>query len=74
MSRGIGKFGLVGFGHVVIITAVIVERRSQAEVARNYGVSEGWVSKWALLSDTEPLTSSALSSRWAASSPVVPQW
>jgi transposase InsO family protein len=29
----------------LIITAVIVEGRSQAEVARDYGVSEGWVSK-----------------------------
>lgn len=29
----------------LIITAVIVENRSQAEVARDYGVSEGWVSK-----------------------------
>ena len=29
----------------LIITAVIVEGRSQAEVARDYGVSKGWVSK-----------------------------
>lgn len=29
----------------LIITAVIVEGRSQAEVARAYGVSAGWVSK-----------------------------
>jgi transposase InsO family protein len=29
----------------LVITAVIVEGRSQAEVARTYGVSEGWVSK-----------------------------
>ena len=29
----------------LIITAVIVEGRSQAEVARAYGVSKGWVSK-----------------------------
>jgi transposase InsO family protein len=29
----------------VIITAVVVEGRSQAEVAREYGVSPGWVSK-----------------------------
>ncbi len=29
----------------VVITAVIVEGRSQAEVARAYGVSKGWVSK-----------------------------
>lgn len=29
----------------VVITAVVVEGRSQAEVARAYGVSKGWVSK-----------------------------
>jgi transposase InsO family protein len=29
----------------LIITAVVVEQRAQAEVARAYGVSEGWVSK-----------------------------
>jgi transposase InsO family protein len=29
----------------LVITAVVVERRTQAEVARTYGVSEGWVSK-----------------------------
>jgi transposase InsO family protein len=29
----------------LIITAVILEGRSQAEVAREYGVSKGWVSK-----------------------------
>lgn len=29
----------------LIITAVVVEGRSQAEVARDYGVSAGWVSK-----------------------------
>ena len=29
----------------LVITAVIVEGRSQAEVARSYGVSPGWVSK-----------------------------
>jgi len=29
----------------LIITAVVVEGRSQAEVARAYGVSKGWVSK-----------------------------
>uniref|UniRef100_UPI0007C736FF IS481 family transposase n=1 Tax=Nonomuraea sp. SBT364 TaxID=1580530 RepID=UPI0007C736FF len=29
----------------VVITAVVVEGRSQAEVARTYGVSKGWVSK-----------------------------
>jgi transposase InsO family protein len=29
----------------LVITAVIVEGRTQAEVARTYGVSEGWVSK-----------------------------
>jgi transposase InsO family protein len=29
----------------LVITAVVLEGRSQAEVARAYGVSEGWVSK-----------------------------
>ncbi|MER6951917.1 helix-turn-helix domain-containing protein [Nonomuraea sp. NPDC000554] len=29
----------------VVITAMVVEGRSQAEVARSYGVSKGWVSK-----------------------------
>ena len=29
----------------LVITAVVVEHRTQAEVARAYGVSEGWVSK-----------------------------
>lgn len=48
MSRVIGNFVVVGLGHVearLIITAVIVEGRSQAEVARSYGISKGWVSK-----------------------------
>ena len=29
----------------LVITAVVVEGRKQAEVARSYGVSLGWVSK-----------------------------
>ena len=29
----------------LVITAVVLEGRSQAEVARTYGVSKGWVSK-----------------------------
>ena len=29
----------------LVITAVVVEGRSQSEVARAYGVSKGWVSK-----------------------------
>ncbi len=29
----------------LVITAVVVEGRTQSEVARSYGVSEGWVSK-----------------------------
>ena len=29
----------------LVITAVVVEGRKQAEVARSYGVSHGWVSK-----------------------------
>ena len=29
----------------LVITAVVTEGRSQADVARTYGVSKGWVSK-----------------------------
>src|SRR5260370_26086700 len=29
----------------LVITAVVTERRSQGEVARAYGVSQGWVSR-----------------------------
>ncbi|HUB41205.1 MAG TPA: helix-turn-helix domain-containing protein, partial [Streptosporangiaceae bacterium] len=29
----------------LVITAVVVEGRSQGEVARSYGVSQGWVSR-----------------------------
>ena len=29
----------------LVITAVVVEGRSQGEVARAYGVSQGWVSR-----------------------------
>jgi transposase len=29
----------------LVITAVVVEGRSQGEAARAYGVSQGWVSK-----------------------------
>ncbi len=29
----------------LVITAVIIEGRTQAEVAATYGVSNGWVSK-----------------------------
>lgn len=29
----------------LVITAVIVEGRSQSEVAREYGVSQGWISR-----------------------------
>lgn len=29
----------------LVITAVVIEGRTQAEVAREYGVSKGWVSK-----------------------------
>ncbi|KQH76235.1 hypothetical protein AO501_09480 [Mycobacterium gordonae] len=30
---------------LLVITAVVVEGRSQSEVAREYGVSQGWISK-----------------------------
>jgi transposase len=29
----------------LVITAVVLEGRAQGEVAREYGVSKGWVSK-----------------------------
>lgn len=29
----------------LVITAVVVEGRSQSEVAREYGVSQGWISR-----------------------------
>ena len=29
----------------LVITAVVIEGRTQSEVARTYGVSKGWVSK-----------------------------
>ncbi len=29
----------------LVITAVVIEGRTQAEVARSYGISESWVSK-----------------------------
>ena len=29
----------------LVITAVVIEGRSQSEVARDYGVSQGWISK-----------------------------
>jgi hypothetical protein len=29
----------------VVITAVVLEGRSQSEVARDYGVSQGWISR-----------------------------
>ena len=41
MSRVIGK-GCLGVSKArLIITAVVLEGRSQAQVARDYGVSEG---------------------------------
>jgi transposase len=36
----------------LVITAVVVEGRSQREVARAYGVSQGWVSR--LVAGTRP--------------------
>jgi transposase-like protein len=29
----------------LVITAVVIEGRSQSEVAREYGVSQGWISR-----------------------------
>ena len=49
----------------LVITAVVVEGRSQSEVARQYGVSQSWVSRLVKryglegLTAFEPLTASA---------------
>jgi transposase len=37
----------------LVITAVVLEGRTQAEVARTYGVSKGWVSKLIARYNTE---------------------
>ena len=37
----------------LVITAVIIEGRTQAEVAKTYGVSKGWVSKLIARYNTE---------------------
>jgi transposase len=43
-NRSVGQFQLVSKARLVI-TAVLVEGRSQSQVARDYGVSQGWVSR-----------------------------
>jgi transposase InsO family protein len=53
----------------LIITAVIVEGRSQAEVARTYGVSPGWVSKLVARYRDEGETAFEARSRRPKSSP-----
>ena len=53
----------------LIITAVIVEGRSQAEVARTYGVSPGWVSKLVARYRDEGETAFEAHSRRPKSSP-----
>ena len=53
----------------LIITAVIVEGRSQAEVARDYGVSEGWVSKLIARFNSEGVTAFEPRSRRPLTSP-----
>jgi transposase len=48
VSQDIGKSWPSASGHVegsLVVTAVVHEKRPQAEVARAYGVSQGWVSK-----------------------------
>ena len=37
----------------LVITAVVVEGRSQSEVARTYGVSQGWISRLMKLYEAE---------------------
>ena len=53
----------------LIITAVVVEGRSQAEVARTYGVSAGWVSKLVARYRAEGETAFEARSRRPNSSP-----
>ena len=53
----------------LVITAVIVEGRTQAEVAATYGVSKGWVSKLIARYNTEGETAFEPRSRRPATSP-----
>jgi transposase len=45
MGNRVGPVRLTGDEARLIITAVVIEGRTQAEVADGYGVSRGWVSK-----------------------------
>jgi transposase InsO family protein len=53
----------------LVITAVVIEGRPQAEVARAYGVSKGWVSKLVTRYRTEGATAFEPRSRRPRSSP-----
>ncbi len=53
----------------LVITAVVLEGRSQADVARDYGVSKGWVSKLVARSRAEGDTAFQPRSRRPRSSP-----
>jgi transposase len=55
----------------LVITAVVVEGRSQAEVARCYGVSKGWVSKLVARYRAEGETAFEPRSRRPRTSPTV---
>jgi transposase len=53
----------------LVITAVVIEGRKQAEVARSYGVSESWVSKLVARYKTEGETAFEPKSRRPKTSP-----
>jgi hypothetical protein len=55
----------------LVITAVVVEGRSQADVARSYAVSKGWVSKLVARYRAEGDTAFEPRSRRPATSPTV---
>lgn len=43
----------------LVITAVVIEGRSQSEVARTYGISQGWISRLVKHGLYAPLTTPA---------------
>ena len=53
----------------LVITAVVIEGRKQAEVARTYGISESWVSKLVARYKTEGETAFEPKSRRPKTSP-----
>ena len=53
----------------LVVTAVVIEGRTQSEVARTYGVSQGWVSKMVARYRTEGEAAFEPRSRRPASTP-----